>query len=113
IGSVGGNAPAPSAREVKAGMLSNPAPSAKSNSASRSEAELINQGQNFSPQASTGTTALFTITGSGAGTANGDYVSDNNALDTSYHYFIEVPTGLSRFVVDLFDADVGLGGANR
>jgi Peptidase family C25 len=60
--------------------------------------------------ASTGTTQLHMPQGSGSGTAFGDYVSDANGLDTSYHYYVEVPSGLSRMVVDIFDADVGLGG---
>jgi hypothetical protein len=59
---------------------------------------------------STGTTQLHTPQGSGAGTANGDYVSDATALDTSYHYFVEVPSGLARLVIDVYDADVLLGG---
>ena len=60
---------------------------------------------------STGTTSLVTPQGSGAGTANGDYVS--SGLDTFYRYFIEVPAGVSRLAVQLFDADVGAGGANE
>lgn len=60
---------------------------------------------------STGTTALQTPTGSGGGTAFGDYVCDATALNTSYRYFIEVPSSLTQLNVDIFDADVGLGGA--
>jgi hypothetical protein len=60
--------------------------------------------------ASTGTTQLHMPQGSGSGTAFGDYVSDANGLNTSYHYYVEVPAGLSRMVVDIFDADVGVGG---
>lgn len=48
--------------------------------------------------------------GGAAGTGNGDYVSDAGGLNTVYRYFIEVPPGLGRLVVELFDADVGLGG---
>lgn len=62
---------------------------------------------------STGTTALLTAQGSGGGTAFGDYVSDANALDTFYRFFVEVPPGQSRLVVDIFDADIGLGGATE
>jgi len=71
----------------------------------------LNDIQGLSPASSTGTTGLFTITGSGASTTNGDYVSAGTALDTTYRYFIEVPPGLGRLVVDVFDADVGLGGS--
>jgi hypothetical protein len=60
--------------------------------------------------ASTGTTALLTPQGGGATTDNGDYISSSGGLNTSYRYFIEVPSGLSRLVVELFDADIGAGG---
>jgi hypothetical protein len=49
--------------------------------------------------------------GGTAGTGNGDYVSDAGGLNTVYRYFVEVPPGLSRLAVEIFDADVGLGGA--
>jgi hypothetical protein len=61
--------------------------------------------------ASTGTTALHTPQGNGAGTADGDYVTATQGLNTFYRYFIEVPSGMSRLVVEVFDADVGRGGA--
>jgi hypothetical protein len=67
----------------------------------------------FTPQASSGDTALFTIAGSSSGTANGDYISDSGGLNTFYRYFIEVPPGLSRLTIDVFDADVGLGGGTE
>ncbi|MCU1244889.1 MAG: hypothetical protein JWN02_799 [Acidobacteria bacterium] len=60
---------------------------------------------------STGTAQLQTITGSGAGTAFGDYVSDTTALNLPYRYFIEVPPNLARLNVDIFDPDIGLGAA--
>ena len=60
--------------------------------------------------ASSGTAGLLTIQGSGAGASFGDYVSDAGALNTSYHYFIEVPPNLARLKVDIFDADIGMGG---
>jgi hypothetical protein len=60
---------------------------------------------------STGTAQLQTVTGSGAGTAFGDYVSDTTALNAPYRYFIEVPPNLARLNVDIFDPDIGLGGA--
>ncbi len=63
------------------------------------------------PEASTAASSLFTITGSGAPTSSGDYISASGALDTFYRFFIEVPAGLSRLQVDIFDADVGIGGA--
>ncbi|HEX6640771.1 MAG TPA: hypothetical protein VF215_06640, partial [Thermoanaerobaculia bacterium] len=56
---------------------------------------------------STGTSALHMPQGGNAGTANGDYVSDNTALNTFYRYFIEVPAGATKLQVDLYDADVG------
>lgn len=62
---------------------------------------------------STGTTALYTPQGSLAGRSNGDYVSDMGAMNTSYKYFIEVPPGLERLVVEIFDADIGLGGLSE
>lgn len=50
--------------------------------------------------------------GSGAALDNGDYVARNGGgLNTYYSYFVEVPAGQSRLVIDLFDADIGLGGA--
>lgn len=62
---------------------------------------------------STGTASLHMPQGSGAGTANGDYVTTGVApgLNTFYRYFIEVTPNLSRLQVELFDADVGFGGA--
>jgi hypothetical protein len=62
---------------------------------------------------STGGTALLTPQGTDAGTDVGDYVSDTNALNTSYHYWVEVPPGLTTLTVDVFDPDIGLGGANE
>src|SRR5436305_405749 len=57
--------------------------------------------------ASTGATALQTPQGGGTATANGESVS--TTLNTSYHYFIEVPSGLGRLTVEVFDSDVGRG----
>jgi hypothetical protein len=63
--------------------------------------------------ASTGTTELHRPQGSGAGTANGDYITaDPGGLDSVYRYFIEVPPGLSRLTVEIWDADIGRGGNN-
>lgn len=65
--------------------------------------------------ASTGTTALFMPQGSGAVSQFGDYITSNNPtapatpLNTVYRYFIEVPAGLARLRVQIFDADVGAG----
>lgn len=63
--------------------------------------------------ASTGTAALHTPQGSDAGTANGDYISDGDGLNTFYRYFIEVPPGLGRLTVEVFDADIGRGGGTE
>lgn len=57
---------------------------------------------------STGSTALHTPQGSAAGTPNGDYLSDATAMNAPYRYFVEVPAGLSRLEIELFDADVGI-----
>jgi len=48
--------------------------------------------------------------GQDAGTANGDFVSDNDAIAITgpYRYFIEVPAGATKLQVDLYDADVGV-----
>lgn len=63
--------------------------------------------------ASTGTTELHRPQGSGAGTANGDYITASpGGLNTVYRYFIEVPPGLSRLTVEIWDADIGRGGNN-
>jgi Peptidase family C25 len=63
--------------------------------------------------ASTTATGFFTPQGSDAGTANGDYISDAGGLDTFYRYFIEVPPGLGRLTVELFDPDIGEGGGGE
>lgn len=63
------------------------------------------------PFASSGSTGLYIVQGSGAGRSIGDFFSADDALDTFYRYFIEVPSGLSRLQVDIFDADFGAGGA--
>jgi Peptidase family C25 len=55
--------------------------------------------------ASTGQTALQTPQGGGTATDNGEYVS--TTLNTFYRYFIEVPPGLARLVVEVFDPDIG------
>ncbi|HEX8152753.1 MAG TPA: hypothetical protein VF698_06505, partial [Thermoanaerobaculia bacterium] len=60
--------------------------------------------------ASTGTTALHTPQGRGAGLAFGDYVSDASGLVAPYRYFVEVPSGQAQLTVQVFDPDIGLGG---
>jgi len=46
--------------------------------------------------------------GASSPTSSGDYVSaSSGGLNTYYSYFIEVPSGLSRLVIDIFDADIG------
>jgi hypothetical protein len=62
---------------------------------------------------STGTTSLLTPQGSGAAVTNGDYVSEAGSLDTFYRFFVEVPPGQTRMDVDVFDPDIGLGGAGE
>lgn len=64
---------------------------------------------------STGSASLHMPQGSGAGTANGDYVTASAVpgLNTFYRYFIEVTPNLSRLQVELFDADVGFGGSGE
>lgn len=66
---------------------------------------------------STGTTELLPIQGDGAPRSHGDFVTDAGGLETYYAYFIEVPPGLSRLVIDIFDGDVvagvGEAAANR
>jgi len=56
---------------------------------------------------------LFMPQGENAPTASGDYIMSTGGLNTPYRYFIEVPAGTSRLVVDLFDADVGAGGTGE
>lgn len=64
--------------------------------------------------ASTGTSSLLIVQGSGAATSQGDYISNNGSgLNTYYSFFIEAPPSLSRLDVDLFDADIGDGGAGE
>ncbi len=65
---------------------------------------------------STLTTAPYTPNGNQSGTANGDYVSEDAAgggLNLPYHFWVEVPPGLGRLVVDIWDADIGAGGAGE
>jgi hypothetical protein len=66
---------------------------------------------------STTTGAPFMPHGSGAARNTGDYISRSATapagLNSPYRYFIEVPPGVSRLVVDIFDADVGLGGTTE
>lgn len=59
--------------------------------------------------AATPTGQLLKQLGSGAPLSSGDYVSSSTGLNTYYSYFIEVPASLSRLVVRVFDADVGMG----
>jgi hypothetical protein len=63
--------------------------------------------------ASTGQSSLHMPQGTAAGTANGDYVSDAGALNTDYFYYIEVPPSTTRLQVEIFDADIGRGGAGE
>ncbi len=61
--------------------------------------------------ASTGTAALYMPQAEDSATGNGDFISSTGGLETFYSYFVEVPSGLARLVVEIFDADVGVGGA--
>lgn len=64
--------------------------------------------------ASTGTVSLHMPQGSAAGLPNGDFVSNAApGLNSVYRYWIEVPPGLGRLVVEIFDADIGRGGATE
>ena len=58
---------------------------------------------------------LFMPQGASSPVASGDYIgtSATGGLDIPYRYFIEVPPGLSRLVVGLFDPDIGTGGAGE
>jgi hypothetical protein len=62
---------------------------------------------------STGSTQLFTPNGGAAVTANGDYLTSTAGMNTFYRYFVEVPPGLSRLRIQLFDADFGQGGTTE
>src|SRR5581483_2237917 len=101
----------PAPRNEASGAVA--APRAQS-SGNNSTSAPAGQARPSAPAASSGSTALLTPNGSAAGTANGDYVSaSSGGLNTFYRFFIEVPPGLSRLVVELFDPDIGLGGANE
>ncbi len=49
---------------------------------------------------------LMVYNGNREGTDIGDFISDQDGLDEPYTYFIEVPPGLSRLVVEIFDPDI-------
>jgi hypothetical protein len=76
-------------------------------------------GMTLAGPAGAGSTAVqqyLTPQGSASTRANGDYISTTaggGGLNAPYHYFIEVPSGLTRLVVDIFDPDIGLGGAGE
>ncbi len=70
---------------------------------------------------STGTTNLLMPQGAGTESQDGDFFSSDNRstgctgctltpLNTIYRYYIEVPAGLTQLRVQIFDADVGVGG---
>ena len=62
----------------------------------------------FTAGATTG--SLHMPQGEDAGTANGDFVSDNDAVAITgpYRYFIELPANSTKLQVELYDADVGI-----
>ncbi len=65
----------------------------------------------FSIAGSIPTNQLHMPMGASSPTANGDYVSaSSGGLNTYYSYFIEVPPGIPRLVIDIFDADIGGAG---
>ncbi len=57
------------------------------------------------------TTAPMVYQGSGASNDNGEYLMSN--LNGPARFFIEVPPGLTRLKVDIWDADVGQGGGGE
>jgi hypothetical protein len=69
---------------------------------------------------STGTTNLLMPQATGAAEDNGDFFSSSvhtaggpTQLDTIYRYYIEVPAGLTRLRIQIFDADFGAGGTGE
>jgi hypothetical protein len=60
--------------------------------------------------ATTPTNQLLKQIGSGAPTSYGDYISSSGGLNTYYSYYIEVPPGTGQLHIQIFDADVGMGG---
>ncbi len=59
-----------------------------------------------------GTTNVLRANGEGEVITSGDYVSEpTGGIGTFYRFFVEVPPGLASLVVEVFDADVGAGGA--
>lgn len=94
-------------------FLNLPGFSSKANKTETDPDPSINPAAAYTPFATSGSTTLYTLQGGGAGTANGDYVTASAGMDEVYRYFIEVPSGLSRLQVELFDADIGLGGTGE
>lgn len=56
----------------------------------------------------TGIVGLFDPQGGDSPRASGDYIVSGTGLNTFYRYYAEVPQSLSRLVVELYDADIGL-----
>ncbi len=64
---------------------------------------------------STSSTDLLRFNAGGAARSIGDYVTRDSAvapagLDTYHSFFIEVPPATGQLVIDIFDADFGIGG---
>lgn len=59
----------------------------------------------------TPTTAPIVFQGSTASNANGEYLM--STMGGPARFFIEVPSGLTRLKVDIWDADIGQGGAGE
>jgi hypothetical protein len=79
-------------------------------------AVLLLMGASEAFAGSSGSTNLFTPAGDDRAAALGDFISatvGNGGIATFYRYFIEVPPGLTRLRVQVFDADILQGGAGE
>jgi hypothetical protein len=81
---------------------------------------LLAIGEGPARAASTGSTNLLMPQGTGAEVQFGDFITSNFAstctgciagagLDTLYRFYIEVPAGLTRLRIQIFDPDIGAG----
>jgi hypothetical protein len=61
----------------------------------------------------TNNTIMLAVAGRDQQLSNGEYVTEDDGLNSTYRYFIEVPSGYSgTLTIDLFDADTGAGGSS-
>jgi hypothetical protein len=76
---------------------------------------LIGMRPDIAYAAKSSTTAVFQQLGSGAPTSYGDYISSAQAggMNTFHQYYLEVPAGMTRLRVRIWDADVGRGTTNH